>query len=344
MGGTLVIQTAFLGDVVLTTPLICAASERFNSKVSVVTIPAGADLLGGRDNGLPGVEEVIAYDKKGVDKGFKSFLKMFRQLRERRFDVALVPHRSARSAMLAFLADIPIRIGFNQSALPFLFTHTVPRRMELHEVERNLELLKPFGGASAGYKPKLCVSVPNDARERAKEMLEELLSAEHIIGIAPGSVWGTKRWLPEGFAEVMNILSTRTNSAFVLLGSPADRSTAQVVASKTFAKFINLAGSTTIPELAAVIAMLDLFITNDSGPMHIAVALDVPVVAIFGATTPSLGFTPYTDKAVVIEPPLTLECRPCSAHGPKTCPLTHFNCMRTITPLMVVDAAMKFLL
>lgn len=309
----------------------------------MVAIPSGADLLGRNDDALPGVEEIIVYDKKGADKGFKAFLKMAQELRDRRFDAAIVPHRSARSATLAFLADIPIRVGFNESALSPLFTHKVPRRMELHEVERNLELLKPFGGLPTGYKPRLCVSVPTEAVERAKEILEELQSAGCFIGIAPGSVWGTKRWMPEGFAEVMNILSAKTNAAFVLLGSPADKAAAQEVASKTFARFVNLAGTTTIPELCAVIEMLDLFITNDSGPMHVAVALDVPVVAVFGATTPQLGFTPYTEKAVVVEPPENLPCRPCSAHGPKTCPLKHFNCMRTITPAAVADAAMNLL-
>lgn len=343
MSGTVIIQTAFLGDVVLTTPLICAASERLKSKVSVVVIPSGASLLGGKDNSLPPIEEVLVYDKKGADKGFRAFLKMAQTLREKRFDVAIVPHRSARSAMLAFLAKIPIRVGFNESALASLFTHRVPRRMELHEVDRNLELLKPFGGVPTGYQPKLCVCIPQEAREKAKKLLSQLPRTEHLIGIAPGSVWGTKRWLPEGFAEAMNILATKTNSAFVILGSSMDKAQASEVASKTFSPFINLAGATTISELCAVIEMLDLFITNDSGPMHVAVALDVPVVAIFGATTPELGFTPYTDKAIVVEPPYPLQCRPCSAHGPKTCPLKHFECMRSISPQTVAELAMKLL-
>jgi heptosyltransferase-2 len=112
----------------------------------------------------------------------------------------------------------------------------------------------------------------------------------------------------------------------------------------TRADVLDLAGKTTIEEMAALISSLDLFITNDTGPMHVAAALGIPVVAIFGATTPALGFAPYTEKSRVVEPPNRLECRPCSPHGPKACPKEHFRCMNEITPESVIEAAKSLLI
>lgn len=343
MSGVLLIQTAFLGDVVLTTPLISAAAERFRSlPVSVLVIPPGAQALGYPASPIPGIQEIIVYDKRGRHRGLIEFFRLARRLKYRRFDVALVPHRSHRSAVLAYLAGVPIRVGFRQNALGPLFTHRVDRAMDKHEALRNLALLEPFGGPPAGFVPKLNVAVTDESRGAAKLLLKDIPEDTLRVGIAPGSVWGTKRWLPGGFAAVMDNFPTGWRgtgpATFIILGGPDDIEAAQKVAQITHASFINLAGKTTIPEMIAVIESLDLFITNDTGPMHIAAALDVPIVAVFGATTPALGFAPFSRDARIVEPPTALTCRPCSAHGPQSCPEGHFRCMREITPQMVLDA------
>lgn len=339
MSGVLVIQTAFLGDVVLTTPLMVAAAGRFHPlPISSLVIPSGAEVLGYPADPIEGVDEIIVYDKRDRDSGLRSFFKLARHLKERRFDVALVPHRSSRSAFLAYMADIPLRVGFDQNSMGPLFTHRVSRLSEKHEVERNLALLEPFGGPPAGFEPKLTVSVTEKARDRAAEWLEDLDGAKLKVGISPGSVWGTKQWMPEGFAKVMDVLAEERNASFVIVGGPKDAEIASEVESKSSAPALNLAGNTSIKEMIAVIEVLDLFVTNDTGPMHVAAALDVPIVAVFGATTPELGFAPYTENARIVQPPDGLKCRPCSAHGPKSCPEEHFRCMRDIKPAMVIDA------
>lgn len=309
MSGVLVIQTAFLGDVVLTTPLIAAAAERFHPlPVSALVIPPGAMALGWPADPVPGLDEIIVYDKRGRDRGFMNFLKFAKRIREHRFDLALVPHRSHRSAALAWLAKIPLRVGFSENALGFLYTHKVPRRMDVHEVLRNMALLDPFGGPPAGFVPRLKVSTSDNARASAGGLLKDAPKGKMRVGIAPGSVWGTKQWMPEGFAAVMDGLYEKHRASFVIIGGPGDVDAAEKVVRSSRAPALNLAGKTSIPEMIAAIETLDLFITNDTGPMHIAAALGVPVFALFGPTSPART-GPYGRIHRIIR--TDIPCAPC---------------------------------
>ncbi len=343
MAKALVIQTAFLGDVVLTTPLFRALADNYNMKTAAVVTPAGAAILGHPAQPVAGLEKTIAYDKRGSDRGLTSFLKLAARLKNEHFDVLLSPHRSYRSAALTLLSRAPARVGFDENALPFAWTQRVPRDRNIHDVERNLSLLEPLGGLPEDFSPKPEVAVTPEGRTGAERIAGEFLSAPLKIGVAPGSVWGTKRWLPERFAEVMEALTDRKGAKFALVGGPDDRASTATVAGLTSAECTDTAGETNVQEMAALISHLDLFITNDSGAMHVAAALEVPVVAIFGPTVPGFGFTPYTDKAKVIEPENPPRCRPCNPHGPRQCPEGHFDCMKNISVKAVVNAALELL-
>lgn len=343
MPKALVIQTAFLGDVVLTTPLLRALTDKYDMETTAVVNPAGASILGHPNHLVAGLKEVVAYDKRGGDRGFKSFLKLASRLKNKRFDVLLSPHRSHRSAALGLLTRAPVRVGFDENALPFVWTHRVHRDRSIHDVERNLSLLGPLGDVPENFFPKPEVAVTPEGKLGAEKIAEDFMAAPLKIGVAPGSTWGTKRWPPERFAQTMDALADRRGAKFALVGGTDDRVSANSVVELASAECINTAGKTNIQEMAALIARLDLFITNDSGPMHVAAALDVPVVAIFGPTIPGFGFTPYTDKAKVIEPENPPDCRPCNPHGPRECPEGHFECMKNISADTVINAALELL-
>ncbi|MBI4655452.1 MAG: lipopolysaccharide heptosyltransferase II [Elusimicrobia bacterium] len=324
-----VIQTAFLGDCVLTLPLLKAMKSLLkNPKITVLARPEMAEVF--RNSGQ--ADEIIADEKKKSKFFFPEFLRILRILKSRKFDVAVIPHRSLRSALLAYFAGIPVRIGFDSSAGSFLFTKKIPFTWLLHDVERNMSLLLPFSGNLSSDFPEL--KLPN-AREFG-------FGGNIHIGISPGSVWDTKRWLPQRYAELIKKLNGRFKTKVLIIGGKNETAWNSDIEKEAGPdSCINITGKTNIPELMAVIKKLKLFITNDSGPMHIATALNVPTIAIFGPTTKELGFFPYGDIHKVIETPL--KCRPCALHGSRRCPKRHFLCMRLITTDMVFNAAVEML-
>lgn len=338
----LIIQTAFLGDVILCTPLIKALRELFpDSFISFLLIPETKRLL----ENNPHLTEVLVYDKR-KKKGIGNFLRMASKIRERKFDLALVPHRSWRSALLVYLGEIPQRIGFDKSAGSFLFTHKMVYPHNVHEVERNLSLLSSLMDSNSNFKLRLADRAPElfPSREDfsyAGRLLHDYGIGEEdkTVGIAPGSVWATKRWLPERFAEVSDLLIKKLGAKIVFLGSQEDQKLCLEIANMMTEKPINLAGKTDILQSAAIISFCKVILSNDSAPVHIASAMKRPVVAIFGSTVPKFGFAPYGEGHLMIEK--KMECRPCEIHGRKKCPKKHFRCMREITTEEVFQAVIS---
>ncbi len=323
----LVIQTAFLGDVILTLPLIQSVKERFpDASIDVVVTPLAAGLFANH----PAVTRVIAYDKRGKDRGIRGFRKLRRQIIAEKYDLALVPHRSMRSALLGGTSGIPVKIGFDRSAGRFLLSHIVTYRPDIHEIERNLSLLTALG-IHNGSRVRPSLYPGEQDREAIQEMIRKssLNGQRELIAIAPGTIWNTKRWLKERFAETARRICEEGRSV-VLIGSHADRALCEEIKNLAGTPFVlNTAGSLTLLQSAEMIRRCRIIISNDSAPMHMAVAVRTPVVAIFGATVPAFGFAPYGEHDVVIEI-LGLSCRPCSVHGGHVCPIKTFDCMRNI--------------
>ena len=328
-GRLLVPQTSFLGDVVLTTPLLAALRDRLRPRhLAVLVRPEAAPLL----EGHPAVDAVLVDDKRGADRGIAGLGAVAARLRRERFDLAVSPHRSLRTALVLAAARIPRRVGFRDSRGAILYHVRVPRDRRRHDVERNLQLLEPFGGWSA--EPELHLAVTAAAAAAAERILPR--GDGPLVGLAPGSVWATKRWMPDGFAAVAAAL-TADGARCVVLGGPAERALAEEVAAGAGGRPTVLAGQTDMATLIAVIDRLDVLIANDSAPMHVACARRVPVVAIFGATTPAQGYGPWGGRATVIE--VDLACRPCGRHGGQVCPRGTDDCMRLIEPARVLAAA-----
>lgn len=328
----LLIQTAFLGDAVLTTPLMTAIHEKFPSaKLSVLCTPEVSEVFGNH----AAKPEILIFDKRGAHRSFLSRWQLGKSLRARSFDWAIIPHRSFTSAMIAALAGIPRRVGFSRSQGRWLFTHIVPFQWGVHDVDRNLALLEPLGARIS--EGKLGMRPDPEAQASVSKRLQEagVAASDRVLGINPGSVWATKRWLPEGFAAVADH-AIQKGLKVVFVGGSKDKSTVDAVTALMKEKAVDWVGKTSLKELIAVIARAQVFLTNDSGPMHIAAACGVPTVAIFGPTTKELGFFPYGSGHTVIEK--NLSCRPCGLHGHEKCPLGHFQCMRTITADEVFQA------
>ena len=329
----LLIQTAYLGDAVLTTPLAGALHQQFpGAKLSVLCTPEIADVF----DRHPAVSEVILFDKRGKERSLADRWKLVRRLKAAQYDLAVIPHRSLTSALLAWLAGIPRRVGFSASQGRWLMTDIVPFQWGIHDVERNLALMNVFGVQNPGGELWL---KPEPA---AAECVAARLSAagvrpgDKVVGIHAGSVWATKRWLPEGFAAVADRIIHDLKARVIFVGGAKDAAAVKEVLSLMKEAPLNWVGETTLKELIAAVARCQAFLTNDSGPLHIAVASLVPTVAIFGPTTRELGFFPYGSGHTVIE--RDLACRPCGLHGADRCPLGHFKCMKEIEPEEVFEA------
>ncbi|MBI4248750.1 MAG: lipopolysaccharide heptosyltransferase II [Elusimicrobia bacterium] len=340
----LVIQTAFLGDLALTKPLILKLQELFpHAPLSALIRPEMAALLSD-------VEAItlILDDKKRRHKGLLGTWRLVQELRQRRFDLAVIPHRSLRSALIAFLCGIPKRVGFAASAGKWLLTDALSFNWLMHDRDRNLSLIHAVsanGGAVSESAPLNGKSAsPRTSGDAVFSRLRGagIRDGEVLVGVHPGSVWPTKRWLPERFSQLIARLDAQGLRA-VIIGESRDASLARQILSGAGnpAGALDWTGQTGLAELMALMRHLRLFITNDSGPMHIATSCGVPTLAIFGPTTKELGFFPYGDAHRVVES--DLECRPCSLHGGRACPLGHFLCMKLITVDQVHAAAMEML-
>jgi len=317
---TLVVQTAFLGDVVLTTPLLSALAAD-HGPVDVVTTPIAAMLI----ETHPAIRKVIPYDKRGSDRGWAGLRNLARRLRAERYERAYLPHRSLRTATLGVFAGIPTRIGFS-GAWSFLYTEARPKPALRHESDRLLALADKPPGV---YPPQLR---PTPADEQAAAALIE----GAFVALAPGSIWGSKRW--PYYPELATKLAARM--PVVLVGGPDDAGLGEEIVTavgRSGGRAVNACGKLTLRQSAALIGRASALVTNDSAPLHLATAMGTPIVALFGPTVTEFGFGPLRpgDVALGID---ELPCRPCSSHGPPQCPLGHHRCMRELTVAAVIAA------
>jgi heptosyltransferase-2 len=324
----LVVQTAFIGDVILTLPLIQSCKRLFPAAaIDVVATPTTMALCANH----PDIHEAIVFDKRAVDSGIGGVIRLSRLLRSRSYDLALVPHRSMRSAALVALARIPQRIGFDRSSGRLFLTDTVRYDRNVHEIDRNLSLLRAVTNAPVSRElPRL---FPSDIDKKKVDKLFvelEVARPETLVAIAPGTIWNTKRWLKERFSSLAVNLD-EAGFEIVLIGGMADEALCNEIGTLSGSSHVyNTAGMLSLLQSAELIRRCKVLICNDSAPMHIAAATGTPVVAIFGATVPAFGFGPSGLFDVVLETE-GLKCRPCSNHGGEKCPIKTFDCMKNIS-------------
>ena len=327
----LIFHTAFIGDIVLSTPLIKNIKKLHpDSEVTYVTTPAGKGILSNN----PHIKEIIAYDKRGKNKGIKGMLSLAEDLRKKKFDIAYIPHRYLRSSLICFLGKIPTRIGYNISEGKVFLNKKVAYRKDLHEVDRLLELLE------TQCQDKKIELFPSEKDKKYIDnfLSDKIIENKKLIALAIGSKWNTKRWPIEYFNELIENLEKLENIQLILVGGNEEKELSVKYSNKT----INAIGETSLLQLAELISRCELIVTNDSSPIHIASAFDTYIIAIFGATVKELGFYPWSEKSEVIENN-DLSCRPCGLHGGNECPEKHFKCMLQIKPDLVYRRILEVL-
>lgn len=349
---SLVVQTSFLGDVVLTTPLLRELAKR--GPVDVVTTPEGATIL--RNN--PDIRNVLIYDRRDADKGVAGFARTVGRIRHaglygspdssRRpsinhfYDAAYLAQGSFRSALLVASTGVKKRIGFNTSEGRRLYTDLIEYRADRHHAERLWWLsMEPCADPpeQEQIQPRL---FPSADDERAAEtfLLDNLVDQRRpFVALAPGSAWGTKRW--PFYPELAVKLSSQFN--VVVIGGNADLETGDaIIAQIADGCAANAAGRLGILASAALIGDATLLVTNDSAPQHLASAMGTPTIGIFGPTVPEFGFGPLAPGSAIAGA-VDLACRPCDRHGPQECPLGHWRCMREVSSDGVLDIAAQTL-
>ena len=336
----LVRATDWVGDAVMSLPALQALRVQYpQARISLLARPWVADIY----RREPFCDDLIPYEAPRGSRGLHTKWQIASELRVRSFDCAILLPNSFESAMLVRLAQVPLRIGYRRDARGWLLTRAVPvpRRGEIPKHERfyYLELLRRSGLISSySLEGDIRLDGSRAAKAKGREAFRELSVSEPIIGIAPGAAYGgAKRWLPDGFAEAATEVARESPSSFALFGSQGERGVCELVEKALAARgqrAINLAGRTSLGEFIEFAAACHLFLTNDSGPMHIASALGVPTVAIFGATD-YLATGPTVDSSRVIREPV--ECSPCLL---RECPIDH-RCMTRVSARRVASEALS---
>jgi heptosyltransferase-2 len=335
----LVVQTAFLGDIILTTPFLAALRALLPAaEICLLTTPVGASLL--REN--PWRIEVLAYDKRGRERGWRGFARKVRELRARRPGLIFCLHRSFRSGLLTKLVGGE-SWGFAEAAVPFFFRHRVSRGEALYESEKNLALLRAW----AGEVPPGTLPFPRLSTDPAEEGAAASLLGAHgrFAVLAPSSVWATKRWPAERFGQLAAELWRTRELRTVLVGGgePADREAGRGALAAYRAalpdgpEILDLTGKTSLARLKSVLSRAEIVIANDSAPLHLAIAVGTKVVGVFGPTTKELGFFPLAPEGESgVAEVAGLACRPCGLHGHHRCPEGHFRCMLDLSVASVL--------
>lgn len=320
----LIIHTAFIGDIVLSTPLIKKLRDTYpKAEITYLTTPVGASIL--RNN--PHLNHIIEYDKRGEYKGIKGFWAIAKKLKMEAYNLVITPHRYLRSTFLTFLTGAPIRRGYDSAAASFLYNERVHYDKSKHEVEKLLS----FVPKDEGKRYEIEIFPTELEVEKVDKLLEK--RREKVVVVAPGSKWFTKKWPLEYFNRVIKELEKREDTTVVVVGGKEEMFFNMPLANTT----IDLRGKTTLLELAEVIRRADIVLTNDSSPIHIASAFpNVRILALFGPTVEKFGFFPWSKNSEVFQVE-GLECRPCSIHGGDSCPKKHFKCMLDIKPEMVLE-------
>ncbi|MFQ5551703.1 MAG: glycosyltransferase family 9 protein, partial [Gemmatimonadales bacterium] len=245
------------------------------------------------------------------------------------YNIAYLPHRSWRSSLLAYIARIPVRIGFSDAPGAFLYSKRIPRTGS-----REIDRLAALAGAeSVSLRPTMELTEGDRSAALSRLRAHGIAPEEGYVVIAPGATWSTKIW--PYYRELVAVLWAR-GIRTVIVGD--EGAGVQAVTDGA----VDLCGTTSVRELAATIERARLAVTNDSGPLHLANAVATPVLAIFGPTAPHLGFAPLGEHDRVAEVQ-DLPCRPCSDHGPQRCPLGHHRCMVDLEPRRVAATALEML-
>jgi heptosyltransferase-2 len=324
----LIIQTAFIGDNILSTGFIREVAKIFpKAKIDLLTTPVSAKLF--KFN--PYLTNIKTFRKNNIIQKTIDFIRLLGFILSQKYDIAFSLQIHFTSSLLMFLGGIPKRVGGDRMKL---LTHPIKIPKNLHVIQRNAYILKKFSQQKVNPETELHFS-----SELLEEAIENTKTNKFKLGIAPGSVWNTKKWPHEYFIELMRMIEDDVEIYFI--GSEVDLNICKDIIEKSGKHAHNLAGKLSLLQSAALIKQLDLMLTNDSAPMHMANAVKTDVVSFFGPTVKKFGCYPFRENDTLLE--IDLDCRPCGTHGGKVCPKKHFRCMREITPQKVLESIKAYM-
>jgi heptosyltransferase-2 len=331
-------STNWIGDAVMTTPAIRAIRKNFpNAKISILAKPWVTPVF----ESSPYIDNILIYGDAGKHKGLSGKLRLARELKQYRFDAAILLQNAFEAALITFFAGIPCRIGYNTDARSFLLTHSVqctPQIKKIHQTGYYLGILQGIGLKPDGLGLDLVVN--KKYQKRAAEIMEEhgVSGTNRLVGINPSATFGpAKQWFPERYAALSDRIHEVFGADILVFGGPGDRELGRKISKMMKYPPVDLSGKTDLGEAIALINMCNLFVTNDSGLMHVAAALDIPLIAIFGSTNP-VTTGPKGPNSKIVRVPI--KCSPCLK--PK-CPEGHLKCMNEIDVDMVFNVAKEIL-
>ncbi len=326
----LIRATNWVGDAVMTLPALEAVRENFpTSHITVLAKPWVAPLF----ENHPAVDKVLVFDKgNGARAGFVEMLRVSRLIRKERFDLAILFQNAFEAALLAFVGRVRSRVGYKTDGRGFMLTHGVPRTEEvlrIHQVGYYCAILRAVGWPVVDRDPVLHMG--REIREQAIGILKTkgVDSRDFIVGLSPGAVFGSaKRWPPDRFAEIGDRVVERWGANVVVFGSGGERAIGDRVCEAMKHEALNLCGKTSLRVAMGAMSLCRFFVTNDSGLMHMASALGLPTVAVFGSTD-HVTTGPRGPKTRIV-----MRAAPCAPCLKQECPTDH-RCMLDITPEMV---------
>ncbi|MEW6075071.1 MAG: lipopolysaccharide heptosyltransferase II [Candidatus Omnitrophota bacterium] len=334
----LIVRTDRIGDVLLSTPVIKALRQAYPcAYIAMMVRPYAADIV----EGNPYLDEVIMCAKEKEDKGILGTFSLARRLRRKRFDACFVLHPTARLHLLMYLTGIPRRIGYDRK-FGFLLTDRIIHDKQTgkkHESEYSLDVIRSLGIKPGDNDPFMPIRPDSEAWAERELKDAGICSDDKVLAIHPGASCRSKLWPEENFASVCDILAQRVGFKVVIVGGPKDTGIAQNIVARMRHRAVNFAGKTSVSQLASLLKRCSLFISNDSGPVHIASALKVPVVVIFGRSQKGLSplrWGPLGEKNRVLHK--SVGCVECLAHNCKK----EFACIRAVTPEDVIRAVADF--
>lgn len=316
----LIIQTAFIGDVILATSLIETLTFADPEIVIDFVLRKGNESLLVSN---PKLRRVIVWDKKNGK--YKSLIKTSGEIRKERYDLVINLQRYASSGFLAWRSHGRFKTGFIQNPFSFCYTNKVRHAIGngRHEIQRNFDLIQPYFNSEL-RRPKL---YPTD---QDIQKISALNCPADYVTMAPSSVWFTKQMPAHKWVEL--IQKTNPQMTIYLLGGATDEPLLeQIKGDSKRSGVINLAGQINLLASAQLMKGAKMNYVNDSGPLHLASAMNAPVTAYFCSTVPEFGFGPLSEKSVVIQATENLPCKPCGIHGFKACPMAHFKCGNNIS-------------
>ncbi len=334
----LIRSTNWIGDAIMTTPAVRSIRKNFpDADITLLALPWVADVF----SACPHLDHIFIYDKKGRHHGLRGKLRLAADLRKRHFDVTVLLQNAFEAALITTVAGIPVRAGYTTDGRGVLLTHGVRKHADIgrkHQVHYYQEMLQGLGMQRGPDTLELFLE-PDAVQEADTLLLEKLQGREvPIIGLNPGAAYGpAKRWPAAKYAELAAGLAAETDGLILVFGTEADQKAAGEISAAAGDNVLDLTGKTSLAMAMACIDRCRVFVTNDSGLMHVAAALNTPLVAVFGSTD-HIATGPYSEQATVIRQ--SLDCSPCM----KThCPKDHFQCMEQITVDEVAAAALRFI-